>query len=283
MSEEGGFSFFERLSFALLGEPLDRDQLLTQLREAEAKGVLDTDSVAMIEGIFRITGSQVREVMVPRSRMVVLRRGDTLEQMLEVVVDSAHSRFPVVGEDKDEVLGVLLAKDLLNYVGSDEAVAFSLRDILRPAVFVPESKRLNVLLREFRTRRNHMAIVVDEYGGVAGLVTIEDVLEEIVGEIADEHDVDDQEDPVENVGRGIYRVDATATVDEFNRVSGSELAGDDFDTVGGFVANSAGRVPEAGETFNLEGFLFRVTEADSRRILELEVERIGSPQPPETQ
>lgn len=274
MSEEGGLSFFERLSFALLGEPLDREQLLTQLREAQAQDIIDADSVAMIEGIFRITGTQVREVMVPRSRMVVLRRGDSLEQMLESVVESAHSRFPVVGEDKDEVVGVLLAKDLLNYLGPKADTAFSLRDILRPAVFVPESKRLNVLLREFRTRRNHMAIVADEYGGVAGLVTIEDVLEEIVGEIADEHDVDDQIDPVEYLGDHTYRVDATTSVDEFNRVLEASLIGDDFDTVGGLVANRAGRVPEVGETFNFEGFLFRVTESDSRRILELEVERI---------
>ena len=281
MSEEGGLSFFQRLSFALLGEPLDREQLLTQLREAQAQDILDGDSVAMIEGIFRITGSQVREVMVPRSRMVVLRRSDTLEQMLDLVVQSAHSRFPVVGDDKDEVVGVLLAKDLLNYLGPNANTTFSLRDILRPAVFVPESKRLNVLLREFRTRRNHMAIVADEYGGVAGLVTIEDVLEEIVGEIADEHDVDDHMDPVEYLGDDTFRVDATTSVDEFNRVLEANLLGDDFDTVGGLVANRAGRVPQTGETFNLDGFLFRVSESDSRRILELEVERIAAPGAPD--
>ena len=276
MTDSSGMSLLERLSFALRGEPLARDQILAELRGAEG---LDAQSLAMVEGVFRIADMSVRQVMVPRSKMVVLRRDAELEVMLDTVVQSAHSRYPVIGEDRDEVVGILLAKDLLAYLyrpGTDGrgAPKFVLRDVLRPAIFIPESKRLNVLLSEFRHNRNHMAIVVDEYGGVAGLVTIEDVLEEIVGEIEDEHD-QEEGGLIERLDDRAYGVDALTSLEAFDEAFGSSFSGEGSDTIGGLVAARSGRVPQVGDEVSCGDFLFTVLEGDARRVRRLRVERRG--------
>lgn len=273
MSEEGGGSprsgVIARISRMLFGNPIDRDELLEQVREAHDQDVVDDDTLNMVEGVFRIGNTQVREVMVPRAKMVVLDRDDSLEEMLDRAIESAHSRFPVIGDDRDEVVGIVLAKDLLPYL-RQEASSLVLRDILREVTFVPESKRLNTMLQEFRSKRNHMAIVVDEYGGVAGLVTIEDAIEEIVGEIEDEHDPD-EEAFIEPLKNGTHRVDALTTLDEFNEFFGVDLNANEFETVGGMVAQAFGRVPQVDDDIDLQGFQFRVLRADERRIDTLEV------------
>lgn len=276
MTDNAGMSLLERLSFALRGEPLARDQILAELRGAEG---LDAQSLAMVEGVFRIADMSVRQVMVPRSKMVVLRRDAGLEAMLDTVVESAHSRYPVIGEDRDEVVGILLAKDLLAYLYRPDAERrevpkFVLRDVLRPAIFIPESKRLNVLLSEFRHNRNHMAIVVDEYGGVAGLVTIEDVLEEIVGEIEDEHD-QEEGGLIESLDDGAYGVDALTSLEAFDEAFGSSFSGEGPDTIGGLVVARSGRVPQVSDEISCGDFLFTVLEGDARRVRRLRVERRG--------
>ena len=263
-----------RVRYALGGN-LDLDHLISELRAQAAREHLENDSLAMIEGVLRISERQVRDIMIPRSKMVVLDRDDPLDVMLEQVVESAHSRFPVIGEHRDEVVGILLAKDLLTYLTPDDAPTFQLRDVLRPAVFIPESKRLNVLLWEFRTSRNHMAIVVDEYGGVAGLVTIEDVLEQIVGRIDDEYDVDEDEELMFPNGDGSVLVHGLTPIEEFNAYFASTLADDEFDTVGGYVADLFARLPDAGESIDSDGFRFTVVSADKRRIETLRVEIVA--------
>lgn len=277
-SDNSGLSLFERIGFALLGAPLGREQLLAQLRDAKQRDVLDGDTLAMIEGVFRIKELQVRDLMVPRSRMIVLRREDAFDEMLATVIESAYSRFPVIGNDRDEVVGILVAKDLFGYTRPADTASFRLTDVLRPAVFVPESKRLNALLWEFRTNRNHMAIVVDEYGGVAGLITIEDVIEQIVGEIGDEHDFDAEREFIEQLDGAVFRVDGITPIEEFHRYFDVNLDEDDFETIGGLVANKAGHVPKVGEEFELSGFRFRVEVTDSRRINELRVQRLPDPE-----
>jgi magnesium and cobalt transporter len=268
-------SWLERLSQVLLGEPRDREELVRLLRDAEQRQVLESDALAMIEGVLQVSSLRVRDVMVPRAQMVAVERDAALEQMLPVVVESAHSRFPVIGENRDEVVGILLAKDLLAYCAEGRRQAFNVRDILRPAVFIPESKRLNVLLRDFRAKRNHMAIVVDEYGGVAGLVTIEDVLEQIVGEIADEHDVD-EDTYIVRYEEGAYRVKALTPIEDFNDYFGSRFEDQEFDTVGGLVLHGFGHLPAVGESLVLGPFQFKVLHADSRRVHLLEV-RVVAP------
>ncbi|MEL0081701.1 MAG: transporter associated domain-containing protein [Gammaproteobacteria bacterium] len=258
-----------RISRALFGNPVDRDELLDQVREAHDQEVVDDDTLSMVEGVFSMGNTQVREVMVPRSKMVVLDRDDGLEEMLDKVIESAHSRFPVIGDDRDEVVGVVLAKDLLPYLRK-QAESLVLRDILREVSFVPESKRLNTMLQEFRRDRNHMAIVVDEYGGVAGLVTIEDAIEEIVGEIEDEHDTD-EEVFIEGLPEGGYRVDALTTIEEFDSYFDVQLDAGEFETIGGLVAQAFGRVPEVADQVTLQNFQFSVLRADERRIDILEV------------
>jgi magnesium and cobalt transporter len=262
-------SWLERLSQVLLGEPRDREELIRLLRDAQERRVLDADALSMIEGVLQVSEMRVSDVMVPRSQMVVVEQEASLEQILPIIVESAHSRFPVIGESRDEVVGILLAKDLLAYCLSDRRTDFSVRDVLRPAVFIPESKRLNVLLKEFRTSRNHMAIVVDEYGGVAGLVTIEDVLEEIVGEIADEHDVDEHSDIVKS-GPDTYRVKALTPIEDFNRYFGADFSDQEFDTVGGLVLHAFGHLPRQGQSVRLGRFQLTVAQADKRRIQMLE-------------
>jgi magnesium and cobalt transporter len=266
--------WLERLSQLFGGEPQDREQLLALLKDAKQRALLDTDALSMIEGVLQVSDLRVRDIMIPRAEMVYIRREDPLERVLEIAVESSHSRFPVTGDDKGEVVGVLLAKDLLSFCVHNGRRPFNIRDLLRPTVFVPESKRLNVLLKEFRTSRNHMAIVVDEYGSAAGLVTIEDVLEQIVGEIDDEHDYDEG---VEIFRRGANEFSAKARtpIEEFNEYFASALPTDEYDTIGGLVVKALGHLPKRGESVEIEGFRFRVMRADSRRVHLLSIERLG--------
>ncbi len=262
----------ERLSSFLLREPEDRDQLVELLHGAMDKELLDADALTMIEGVLQVSEMQVRDVMIPRSQMDMIDVEDTPDQFIPSVIETAHSRFPVFENAKDNVIGILLAKDLLRYYAIEED--FDVRDMLRPAVFVPESKRLNVLLREFKANRNHIAIVVDEYGGVAGLVTIEDVLEQIVGDIEDEFDFDETEDNILPDKAGRYRVKAVTEIADFNEHFATNFSDDDFDTVGGLVVSHFGRVPKRNETISFDDFRFVVLRADSRKVHTLMVERI---------
>lgn len=268
-------SLLERLSALLTRAPEDREELLDLLRGAFERRLLDADALSMIEGVLNVSEMTVRDIMIPRAEMDCVSIDDAPEEFIPLVLDTKHSRFPVIGESKDDVVGILLAKELLNYYANREG--FNLRDTLRPAVFVPESKRLNVLLREFRSNRNHIAIVVDEYGGVSGLVTIEDVLEQIVGDIEDEYDFDESEDNVISEGNGRWRIKARTEIADFNSHFGSDLPDEEFNTVGGLVVKSFGRLPKRGESTTLAGFGFRVVRADSRRVHTLQVERIAPP------
>ncbi len=269
---KSGRSWLERIGQALSGEPRDREELVEQLREAQQRDLLDADALAMIEGVLQVAEMQVRDIMIPRAQMVVVERDARPEDILPILLESAHSRFPVIGENRDEVVGILLAKDLLAYFGQEQRAGFNLRDVLRPAVFIPESKRLNVLLKEFRSSRNHIAIVVDEYGGVAGLVTIEDVLEQIVGEIEDEHDVE-EDTYIMDHGANRYTVKALTPIEDFNEYFGAAFSDDEFDTIGGLVLNGFGHLPKRGESLALGQFQFRVLRADNRRIYLLQVTR----------
>ena len=269
-SGSGRKSLLERLTKAFHAEPRDRDELKDLLNESLRRGVLDSDAMAMMEGALSVSEMQVRDAMVPRSQMVVVPYTARLEDFLPRILESGHSRFPVIGEDRDEVMGVLLAKDLLRYF-AENGRPFVIDDWLRPALVVPESKRLNLLLRDFRASRNHLAAVVDEYGGVAGLITMEDVLEEIVGNIDDEHD-EEEAAAVTALGDNHYMINALLPIDEFNETFQSELSDEDYDTVGGLLLAEFGRVPEAGEGMVLaERFDFRVAQSDARRIINLEM------------
>lgn len=259
----------------LLREPEDRDQLVTLLHGAMEKELLDADALSMIEGVIQVSEMQVRDVMIPRSQMDMIDVEDTPVVFIPSVIDTAHSRFPVYENARDNVIGILLAKDLLRYYAQPDE--FDVRDMLRPAVFVPESKRLNVLLREFKANRNHIAIVVDEYGGVAGLITIEDVLEQIVGDIEDEYDFDETEDNILPDKAGRYRVKAGTEITDFNEHFASNFSDEDFDTVGGLVVNHFGHVPKRNESITFDGFRFLVLRADSRMVHSLMVERILAP------
>jgi magnesium and cobalt transporter len=262
-------TLLERLSALALREPVDREQLVSLLRAAYKKNLLDADALSIIEGAMTVSEIQVRDIMIPRAQMDVIDINEPIEQFISVVISTAHSRFPVIGENRDDVIGVLLAKDLLrHYAGEEE---FNVREMLRPAIFVPESKRLNVLLREFRASRNHMAVVVDEYGGVAGLVTIEDVLEQIVGDIEDEYDFDEASDNIILESSGRYRVKALTEIADFNAAFGTTFSDQDYDTVGGLVIAHLGRLPKRGETVSLDGLKIQVLRADSRRVYTLTV------------
>lgn len=265
-------SLFERFSALLSREPEDRGELLDLLHTAFERNLFDADALAIIEGALQVSDIQVREVMVPRAQMDVVSVEDPIEKITAFAIEATHSRFPVVGEGKDDVIGILLAKDLLRYYGGKE---FDLRDMLRPAVFIPESKRLNVLLREFRVSRNHMAIVVDEYGGVAGMVTIEDVLEQIVGDIEDEYDFDEEAGNIIADQKGRYRVKATTEIEAFNEAFGSQFSDDQYDTVGGLVIGQLGRLPRRNEILEHAGFRFQILRADSRRVYVILVERLA--------
>ena len=264
-------SWLDRISAALSGEPTSREDLVELLRDVQADGLIAADTLRMMEGAIAVSDMSVGDVMVPRAQMVALPADARFLDLMKEVVESGHSRFPVHGEDKDEILGILLAKDLLRGVVADNGPG-TIRELLRPAVLIPESKKLNVLLREFRQSRNHMAIVIDEYGGVAGLVTIEDVLEEIVGEIDDEHD-DDADEAVLIAAQadGQFVVDALTPIADFNERFGADFDDDEYDTIGGLVTNAIGHLPEAGEELTLGRFVFRVARADARRLHALHV------------
>ena len=269
-------SLLERLSALLSREPEDRDELLALLHSAFDRNLIDADALTIIEGALQMSDMQVRDVMVPRAQMDCVHLDDPIDVIANFAIDTAHSRFPAIGDGKDDVAGILLAKDLLRYFAGRE---FDLRDMLRPAVFVPESKRLNVLLREFRVSRNHMAIVVDEYGGVAGLVTIEDVLEQIVGDIEDEYDFDEVGDSIRLDQNGRYRVKATTEIEDFNEAFATHFSDEEYDTVGGLVIRHFGRLPKRGEAVELEGLKIQVLRADSRRVYSLLVERLPEAEP----
>ena len=274
MAEGAKPSWLEQISALLLREPEDRDQLIELLHSSFEKNLLDADALTMIEGVLQVSEMQVRDIMIPRSQMDVIDITDPPEKFIPFVIETAHSRFPVIGENKDDVIGILLAKDLLRYYAGED---FNVRDMLRPAVFIPESKRLNVLLKEFRSNRNHIAIVVDEYGGVAGMVTIEDVLEQIVGDIEDEYDYDETEDNIFPDTSGRYRVKALTEITDFNEALGVNFSDEEFSTIGGLVVSKFGRLPKRGDQISFDGLKFTVLRADSRRLHSLLLERLPPP------
>jgi len=264
-------TLLERLSALILREPEDRESLERLLHSAYERNLLDADALSMIEGALSVSEMQVRDIMIPRAQMDLIDINQPVESFIPQVIATAHSRFPVIDQNRDDVIGILLAKDLLrHYAGEEE---FNVREMLRPAVYIPESKRLNVLLREFRASRNHMAIVVDEYGGVAGLVTIEDVLEQIVGDIEDEYDFDEASDNILAEPGGRYRVKALTQIADFNGAFGSAFSDEEHDTVGGLVIAHLGRLPKRGENLVIDGLRFHVLRADSRRVYTLLVEK----------
>ncbi|HXZ48393.1 MAG TPA: transporter associated domain-containing protein [Usitatibacter sp.] len=270
MNEQAKPSLLERLSSLLLREPEDREQLVELLHSAFERKLLDAEALSMIEGVLQVSETQVRDVMIPRSQMDMIDVAESPAKFIPFVIETAHSRFPVFEENRDNVIGILLAKDLLRFYAEEE---FNVREMLRPAVFVPEAKRLNVLLKEFRANRNHIAIVVDEYGGVAGLITIEDVIEQIVGDIEDEYDFDETEDNILVDRSGRYRVKAVTEIADFNARFGTSFSDEDYDTVGGLVVGRFGRLPKRGESIVIEGFTFQVLRADSRKVHSLLVEK----------
>ncbi len=276
MSEAPRPSLLERLSSLLLREPEDREQLIALLHSAFERRLLDAEALSMIEGVMQVSETHVRDVMIPRSQMDMLDVSESPEKFIPFVIETAHSRFPVFEDNRDNVIGILLAKDLLRFYAEDE---FNVREMLRPSVFVPEAKRLNVLLKEFRANRNHIAIVVDEYGGVAGLITIEDVIEQIVGDIEDEYDFDETEDNILVDRSGRYRVKAVTEIGDFNNHFNTNFSNDDFDTVGGMVVKRFGRLPKRGESIAIDGFTFQVLRADSRKIHSLLVDKPKSKEP----
>ena len=269
-------SWQQRLSKLFL-EPQDQEQLVDLIRSASERHILDAEALAIVEGALSVAQMQARDIMIPRSQVVMVSRDAPAKDILKLITETAHSRFPVIDDDRDDVIGILLAKDVLSMVVSAGKFEFDLREILRPAVFIPESKRLNVLLGEFRERRNHMAIVVDEYGGVAGMVTIENVLEQIVGEIEDEHDIDNDV-PILQRNETTYVIKALAELDEFNERFGTQWSDEDFDTVGGYVVNQFGHLPERGEKVTIGQFEFVVIRADNRRVHLLEMTVLAEPE-----
>jgi len=264
-------SLLARFGAWLAREPEDREELVELLRTSYERNLLDADALAMIEGVLQVSEMQAREIMVPRAQMDVIDIRESPDQFIPMVIQTGHSRFPVFGENKDDVIGILLAKDLLrHYAGEEE---FNVREMLRPAVFIPGSKPLNVLLKEFRKNRNHMAIVVDEYGGVAGLITIEGVIEQIVGDIEDEYDFEDVEDNIVLDKGGQYRVKALTEIADFNAVFGTRYGEQEFDTIGGLILSRFGRMPKRGEQISFDNLVFKVLRADSRRLHLLQVAR----------
>lgn len=262
-------SFFERLGQIFQGDPKDRQELVDVIRDSEINDLIDHDTRDMLEGVMEIAEMRVRDIMIPRSQIVTVARDHDLDTLIAIMTDAQHSRYPVISDDKDHVEGILLAKDLLKYLGSSSA-PFDIEEVIRPAVVVPESKRVDRLLKEFREERYHMAIVVDEFGGVSGLVTIEDILEEIVGEIEDEFDEEEQRD-IRKLSKHTYAVNALTTIESFNEVFGSAFSDDEIDTVGGLVMTTFGHLPSRGEVIEIEGFNFKVTAADQRRVIQLQV------------
>jgi magnesium and cobalt transporter len=271
MNDPSRPSLLERLSALIMREPGDRAELTRLLRAAYSRNLLDADALSIIEGAMTVSEMAVRDIMIPRAQVDFIDINEPVETFVTRVIGTAHSRFPVIDQNRDDVIGVLLAKDLLRFYAGEEE--FNVREMLRPAVFVPEAKRLNVLLREFRASRNHMAIVIDEYGGVAGLVTIEDVLEQIVGDIEDEYDFDEASDNILPEPGGRYRVKALTQIADFNAAFGSKLPEETADTVGGFLIAHLGRLPKRGEAVAIEGLRLQVLRADSRRVYTLLVDK----------
>lgn len=269
-------SWLEQLVRMLAREPASNEQLIELLRSAQQHNLYDADALAMLEGVLQVDDMQVRDIMIPRSQVVILERDASPDELLRTIVKSGHSRFPVIGESRNEVVGILLAKDLLLYAFQRTDGRLNVKDLLRPAVFIPESKRLNVLLKEFRSSRNHMAIVVDEYGGVAGMVTIEDVIEQIVGEIEDEHDVE-EEDIIRKHSEVHYTIKALTPIEDFNEYFGAELSDEEFDTIGGLVVHEIGHLPKRGERIAIGNLLFKVLRADSRRVHMLQLTVLPRP------
>ena len=263
MSELKKSNLIERLSHFLLRGPEDREQLFELLKSSYEKNLMDADSLSMIEGVLQVSEMQVRDIMIPRSQMDVIDISHSPEKFIPFVMETAHSRFPVIEDDKNDVIGILLAKDLLKYYAGDD---FEIRDMLRPTVFIPESKRLNVLLKEFRGSRNHIAIVVDEYGGVSGMVTIEDVLEQIVGEIEDEFDFDETEDNIIQDKNGHYRVKASTEIEDFNEYFNVSFSNEEFSTIGGLIIQAFGHLPKRDEKITFQGFKITILRADSRKL-----------------
>lgn len=262
-------SFFERLGQLFQGEPKDRQELVDVIRDSEVNDLIDHDTRDMLEGVMEIAEMRVRDIMIPRSQMVTIERTDNLDSLVALITDAQHSRYPVVSEDKDHVEGILLAKDLLKYLGSNSS-PFNIEEVIRPAVVVPESKRVDRLLKEFREERYHMAIVVDEFRGVSGLVTIEDILEEIVGDIEDEFDDEEQLD-IRKLSKHTYAVKALTTIEEFNNTFGTRFSDEEVDTVGGLVMTAFGHLPARGEVVEIDRYNFKVTAADNRRVVQLQV------------
>jgi magnesium and cobalt transporter len=273
MSELKKSKLIERLSHFLLRGPEDREQLFELLKSSYEKNLMDADSLSMIEGVLQVSEMQVRDIMIPRSQMDVIDISHPPEKFIPFVIEKAHSRFPVIEDDNNDVIGILLAKDLLKYYAGDD---FEIRDMLRPTVFIPESKRLNVLLKEFRGSRNHIAIVVDEYGGVSGMVTIEDVLEQIVGEIEDEFDFDETEDNIIQDKNGHYRVKASTEIEDFNEYFNVSFSNEEFSTIGGLIIHAFGHLPKRDEKITFEGFKITILRADSRKLYSVLLE-IDSP------
>lgn len=272
MSNEHHKTWLERLSHAL-SRPKSQEELRDWLSDLTEHNLIEQSALQMIEGVLQVCEMQVRDVMIPRSQMVVIELDASLKQILPTIISSAHSRFPVIKENRDEIVGILLAKDLLRYASNQEH-KFQIEDILRPAIFIPESKRLNVLLEEFRLNRNHCAIVVDEYGGIAGMLTIEDVLEEIVGEIEDEHDIDEGDRNIQQMNDNQYLVKALTPIEDFNEYFNTEFSDEEFDTIGGLVTQKFGYLPKRHETVSIESLEFKVINADKRRLRLLQVTRI---------
>lgn len=266
-------SWLERLTALLAHEPQNREQLMQILRDAEERDVLSSEMLGMIERILQVSEMQVREVMVPKTQMVVIRKDSKLEKILPLVIESGHSRFPVVDSTGKNIVGLLLAKDLLKY-GFSQTSEFDISNILRPPIFIPQSKRLDILLREFRINRNHMAIVLDEYGHVAGLVTIENVLEQIVGEIEDEYDIDEEDGHIKKLDDGTFIVKASTAIEEFNEFFNTEFNKEEFNTIGGIILQNFGHLPKRGETIKIPPLRFKVLHSDNRRIYLLEVKPI---------
>ena len=267
-------TWLERLGALLMREPEDREQLIGLLRSSYDRNLLDSDALSMIEGVLQVAEMQARDIMVPRAQMDVIDISESPDKFIPLVIQTGHSRFPVIEGNKDHVIGILLAKDLLRYYAGEEE--FNVRDMLRPAVFIPWSKRLNVLLKDFRANRNHIALVVDEYGGVAGMVTIEDVLEQIVGDIEDEYDFDETENDIITNKGGAYRVKAVTELAKFNEVFGTKFSDEDHDTIGGLVLARFGRMPKRGEQLSFDNLNVKVLRADSRRLHLLLVEKQAS-------
>ncbi|MCS4308025.1 magnesium and cobalt transporter [Rheinheimera pacifica] len=271
-----GKSWLDRIASIFSAEPQDISDLQDIISEAQTRNLIDTDTKSMLDGVLDVSSMRARDIMVPRSQMATIDIDDSVADMLPILMENNHSRYPVVNEDKDHIEGILLVKDLLQYALDPNVNNWHLRDLLRPAVIIPESKRVDALLKEFRQKRYHMAVVVDEYGGVSGLVTIEDILEQIVGEIEDEHD-DEEENDIKKMASRVFQVSALTPLDEFNESFNTTFDEEDADTIGGIVLHAFGHMPAKGESIELEGLTFKVSKANSRRLVQLQVIRAKEP------